>query len=188
MNTVNKILQLVDESGLTAKDYAINAGLGAGNITDWKTGRSKPSVESLQKIAKYAKVNLEWLTGDSKYKTKEEENQHNEYILSKSIISQATLDTLDNFLVLGLTQKEIFKIRDLLIPMRGIDLEKKEREILSFLDTYPEESRDNIKNAMIELLHRNGELLQIEQLKSIEKETSHLYMTPVYRFYFSRNT
>ena len=66
MNTIDRILQLVEESGLTAKEYAINAGLGAGNITDWKTGRSKPSVESLQKIAKYANVQLEWLTGDLK--------------------------------------------------------------------------------------------------------------------------
>ena len=69
MSTIDRILELVDESGLTAKEYAINAGLGAGNITDWKTGRSKPSVESLQKIAKYANVQLEWLTGDSEYKT-----------------------------------------------------------------------------------------------------------------------
>ena len=72
MNTIDRILQLVDESSLTAKEYAINAGLGAGNITDWKTGRSKPSVESLQKIAKYAKVQLEWLTGDSEYRTQKD--------------------------------------------------------------------------------------------------------------------
>ena len=65
MDTINRILQLVQESGLTAKEYALNAGLGAGNITDWKTGRSKPSIESLQKIAKYANVSINWILGSS---------------------------------------------------------------------------------------------------------------------------
>lgn len=70
METIDKILQLVEESGLTAKEYAVNAGLGAGNITDWKTGRSKPSVESLQKISEFSKVSLEWLTGISYFKSR----------------------------------------------------------------------------------------------------------------------
>lgn len=73
MTTVDRILELVEESGLTAKEFAENAKIAGGSITDWKTGRSKPSVESLQKIAKYANVQLEWLTGDSEFKTKEEE-------------------------------------------------------------------------------------------------------------------
>lgn len=107
MSTIDKILQLVDESGLKAKEYAINAGLGAGNITDWKTGRSKPSVESLQKIAKYAGVQLEWLTGDSEFKTQEdlfnefskqfEEYSQNLYRLDVS--NAVIMSTVTNFLL-----------------------------------------------------------------------------------------
>lgn len=71
--TAKRIFKLIREQKITAKDFASKAGLSQGNITDWKTGRAKPSVESLRKIAKVYKVQLEWLTGDSKYRTKEEE-------------------------------------------------------------------------------------------------------------------
>lgn len=71
--TLSRIFKLIKESKLTAKDFAISCSLAPGNITDWKTERSKPSVEALRKIAKVYKVQLEWLTGDSEYRTKEEE-------------------------------------------------------------------------------------------------------------------
>lgn len=71
--TLSRILKLIKENRLTAKDFAKSCSLSAGNITDWKTGRAKPSVDALRKISKKYKVQLEWLTGDSKYRTKEEE-------------------------------------------------------------------------------------------------------------------
>lgn len=71
--TSSRIFKLIKENRLTAKEFAKSCALGPGNITDWKTGRSKPSIEALRKIAKKYKVQLEWLTGDTKYKTKEEE-------------------------------------------------------------------------------------------------------------------
>lgn len=71
--TLSRILKIIKESKLTAKDFAKNAGIAGNSITDWKTGRSKPSVNALRKISKTYKVQLEWLTGDSKYRTKEDE-------------------------------------------------------------------------------------------------------------------
>lgn len=73
MLTVERIFQLINENGLTAKEFANKVGVSQGNITDWKTGRARPSIESLQKIAKYTGVQLDWLTGDSEFKTKDEE-------------------------------------------------------------------------------------------------------------------
>ncbi len=70
---LNRILKLIKDNKLTAKEFAKSVGVSQGNVTDWKTGRSKPSIEALRKIAKQYKVQLEWLTGDSKYKTKQEE-------------------------------------------------------------------------------------------------------------------
>lgn len=113
MSTIDKILQLVEESGLTAKEYAINAGLGAGNITDWKTGRSKPSVESLQKISRYANVQLEWLTGDSKYRTKEEE-VFNFYTTTFSVPPEIMNTALGNNIDPNLTLDEIFILKKIL--------------------------------------------------------------------------
>lgn len=70
---VSRIARLIKENKITASEFAKSCGLVPGNITDWKTGRSKPSAKALRKIAKIYKVQLEWLTGDSKYRTKEEE-------------------------------------------------------------------------------------------------------------------
>ena len=68
MTTVDRILELVKDSGLTAKEFAEGAGLAGGSITDWKTGRSKPSVASLQKISEFTNIDLEWLIGISYFK------------------------------------------------------------------------------------------------------------------------
>lgn len=70
---INRIFKIIDESKLTYKEFAYSCSISPGNVTDWKTGRSKPSMEALRKIAKKYRVQLEWLTGDSKYRTKEEE-------------------------------------------------------------------------------------------------------------------
>ena len=69
----NKIFKLIKENKSTAKDFARKAKLAPNSITDWKTGRSNPSLEALRKISKAYNVQIEWLTGDSEYRTKEEE-------------------------------------------------------------------------------------------------------------------
>lgn len=71
--TVSRIFKLIKENKLTAKEFAKSCSLCQGNVTDWKTGRARPSVIALRKIAKKYNVQLEWLTGDSKFRTKQEE-------------------------------------------------------------------------------------------------------------------
>lgn len=91
MVAIDRILELVSESELTAKDFANKAGLAGGSITDWKTGRSKPSVESLQRIAKYANVSLEWLTGLSYFRNA----SHHSFLISKTMAFISTLNKED---------------------------------------------------------------------------------------------
>ena len=74
--TVSRIIRLIKENKITAKEFAKSCNLSQGNVTDWKTGRAKPSINALRKISKKFKVQLEWLTGDTKYRTKEEEFQN----------------------------------------------------------------------------------------------------------------
>ena len=71
MNTTERIFQLIEENGFTAKEFANIVRLSAGNITDWKTGRAKPSVESLKKISSSFNVNIDWLLGENVEKEKE---------------------------------------------------------------------------------------------------------------------
>lgn len=83
--TLIRIRKLIKENNLTAKDFAKSCDLSPGNITDWKTGRSKPTIRALRKIAKKYKVQLEWLTGDCKFRTKEEEfKEKNAEVTQKS--------------------------------------------------------------------------------------------------------
>lgn len=47
-------------------DYAVAeaTGIGKSTFSDWKSGRSKPKLEKLMKIAKYFDVPLEVLIGE----------------------------------------------------------------------------------------------------------------------------
>lgn len=64
MTTVDRIFQIMKKNNLTAKDFANKVGVSQGNITDWKTGRAKPSVSSLNKIAKCFNVSIDYLLGN----------------------------------------------------------------------------------------------------------------------------
>lgn len=65
MNTIDRIFKLLEKNHMTAKDLSIAVGLSGGNITDWKTGRSKPSISSLNKIANYFNVSVDYLIGNT---------------------------------------------------------------------------------------------------------------------------
>lgn len=163
MNTIDRILQLVDESGLTAKEYAINAGLGAGNITDWKTGRSKPSVESLQKIAKYANVQLEWLTGDSNYKTEQElVKVYLQNIYYNDINDAIIMNMLDNFLF----QKTNFNYKKYVNQIKNFFKENtlgelSKLKIQQFINQYPIEDKKNLEKVMYNIF----ESIRLQQEK-----------------------
>ncbi len=154
MSTIDRILELVDESGLTAKEYAINAGLGAGNITDWKTGRSKPSVESLQKIAKYANVQLEWLTGDSEFKTYQKAIENYFELQYKIDLNKAIIQYYKQCIFVMSSKKldELQKI--LLLP---IDSDKNSSQIgvqlNTFLESFPTRKRIKVKTCISNILN-----------------------------------
>lgn len=56
-----KYLKLRDEKGVS--DYAVAkaTGINVSTFSDWKSGRSKPKIEKLMKIATYFEVSIEEL-------------------------------------------------------------------------------------------------------------------------------
>lgn len=48
-----KIEQLLQEHEITAYRLAKDTGISTSTLSDWKTGRCKPKVDKLQKIAEY---------------------------------------------------------------------------------------------------------------------------------------
>ena len=54
-------LKLLNEKGVTAYKVGKATGIAGSTFTDWKSGRSVPKQEKLQKIADYFGVSLEYL-------------------------------------------------------------------------------------------------------------------------------
>lgn len=68
--------KLLSEKGVSAYRVAQETGVSTATLTSWKKGVYTPKPEKLQKLADYFGVQLEYLTGASEYKTKEEMLQH----------------------------------------------------------------------------------------------------------------
>jgi repressor LexA len=68
--------KLLKERGVSAYRVAQETGVSTATLTSWKQGKYIPKPEKLQKIADYFGVQLEYLTGASEFKTKEDLFQH----------------------------------------------------------------------------------------------------------------
>ena len=61
MNTLERILKLVEQKGLSNNRFEKEAGLAIASIQAWKSGKANPSQKSLQKISEYFNVSLDYL-------------------------------------------------------------------------------------------------------------------------------
>ena len=61
-----KYIQLRDERGLTDYKVSVETGIAKSTFTDWKTGRSKPKIEKLQKLADYFQVPVTYFLEEKK--------------------------------------------------------------------------------------------------------------------------
>lgn len=63
MCKITKLFEIMEERGIKAKELSEAIGVSTGNISDWKSGRSSPSIEVLPKIAKYFNISVDYLLG-----------------------------------------------------------------------------------------------------------------------------
>ena len=78
--------KLRDEKGLKDADVVKATGITKSTFSDWKSGRSKPKQDKLQKIADFLEVSVDYLmTGEEKgtYYTKDETAQVAQEIFEK---------------------------------------------------------------------------------------------------------
>lgn len=61
MNNFQRLYDLIDEHGLTAKAVAEETGISSGNISDWKSGRSMPASKKLVQLADYFGCSVDYL-------------------------------------------------------------------------------------------------------------------------------
>lgn len=65
MSKIKNLFFILKEKHISQKQFAMDLGLSAGNVTDWKNGRSAPSIDKLPIIADYLNVSLDYLFGRS---------------------------------------------------------------------------------------------------------------------------
>jgi plasmid maintenance system antidote protein VapI len=78
----NRVLKVIDNSGLTAAEFALKVGIQSAQISHIKSGRNKVSLEIVQRIlANFDEINPDWLIlgkGEMyRNSTKTFENQEN---------------------------------------------------------------------------------------------------------------
>lgn len=69
-----RFMQLLQENNITPYRVSKETGVTQTTLSDWKTGRATPKTATLQKIADYFNVSLDWLTGNSEYRNEEDLN------------------------------------------------------------------------------------------------------------------
>lgn len=98
----DRIRMLCKEKGVTVTGTEMELGFARGSLC--KIDKNKPSVERLQKLADYFKVESDWLVGASEYKTKQEMLQH-----------------FDDITDIPALRSEIFRLeRGMQIPVLGV--------------------------------------------------------------------
>lgn len=62
MLNLTNLFSLLEKRG-ASKKLSEATGISTGNISDWRTGKSKPGAESLIKIADYLDCSVDYLLG-----------------------------------------------------------------------------------------------------------------------------
>lgn len=60
----SKFAELLKENSVTAYRVAKETGIPTSTLSDWKTGRSTPKIDKLQKIANYFNVSITHFTDE----------------------------------------------------------------------------------------------------------------------------
>ncbi|NLK39468.1 MAG: helix-turn-helix domain-containing protein [Clostridiales bacterium] len=63
MTKIPRLFQILEERNISRKELSRATGISPGNISDWKTGRSKPSADKLRILSDYLGVSVDYLLG-----------------------------------------------------------------------------------------------------------------------------
>ena len=63
MSTLDKILALIKEKGITQNAFLMDMGLDKSTISDWKRGSNQSYKKHIERIADYFNVSVDYLLG-----------------------------------------------------------------------------------------------------------------------------
>ncbi len=65
MNFIDRLTILLKENNITAKSLTQTIGISQTSVSDWKRGKSSPSIKTLIDISKFFNISIDWLlTGE----------------------------------------------------------------------------------------------------------------------------
>jgi len=76
--TIERIISLLKEKGITFKTFAEDLGYNKVTISDWKSGKSNSYMRNINKIADYLDVSVDYLLGNTDIKNKPVINKNDE--------------------------------------------------------------------------------------------------------------
>ena len=75
MDTVDKILDLIKQKGVTKQQFLKEVGFDKSAIGDWKRGTTQSYMKHIDKIADYFNVSVDYLLGRDEIEETEEQRQ-----------------------------------------------------------------------------------------------------------------
>jgi transcriptional regulator with XRE-family HTH domain len=114
METIKNIITLLKEKGNSANSMLRELGLPISAVSEWKRGKSKPSTDSLIKIANYFNVTTDYLLGQESTSTVAlqtptlPQELTNKWGKLDEIQKEKTLSYMDGFIGMN-EQKEVRK-------------------------------------------------------------------------------
>ena len=68
MDILTRILGLLAERNITQHKMVTDLGMSRSAVTDWKLGKSKPTLSNVIKIAKYFNISLDMLVNGKEFR------------------------------------------------------------------------------------------------------------------------
>lgn len=157
MTTTDRIFQIIKENNLTAKEFANIVGLSQGNITDWKTGRAKPSTDALIKISNAYNVSIDYLLCKSNLKVPLSKYTHAIFLNIKQYVISKYYNDIKK---LQLTDYQLNKFLNCFEDLYVFGYDFTMRAYIDFLDSIKDISvRNNIEKLYEKILNNINNLL-----------------------------
>lgn len=67
MTKIPNLFNLMKEKNITIQKLSNETGISQGNISDWKSGKSCPTVPALLKLSKYLHISIDYLLDNKDY-------------------------------------------------------------------------------------------------------------------------
>lgn len=61
--TLKRILKLMQDNGISAHKLEVESAIAISSIQAWKSGKARPSLDAVTKIAEYFNVSVDYLVG-----------------------------------------------------------------------------------------------------------------------------